>query len=116
MPADAICRFVSGANITRFVDQLRSETRPARQEMLRRLLIEEENRFGATEESLAIVERHISDGAASITRQTEIIAKRRREGVECAVAESALRTSQMIQALFENLRDRVCEARERSQL
>jgi hypothetical protein len=89
---DAIGRFVSDANIARFVDQLRTETTPARQLVLRRLLVEEENRFSATEECLATVDRHISDGAACIVRQTEIVAKLKRNGGECALAEGALRT------------------------
>jgi hypothetical protein len=116
MPTDALGRFVSGANISRFVDQLRIETNHARGQMLRRLLIEEENRFGVTEERLEMVERQIIDGAACIARQTEILATRKRNGDECANAERALQRSKMIQALFENFRDRVCEARERSQL
>jgi hypothetical protein len=114
MPTDAIGRFVSEANIARFVDQLRIETNPARRDMLRRLLIEEEDRFGVTEERLEMVDRHIMDGAACIARQAEVVAKRKRDGVECANVERALQTSKMIQALFEDFRIAVCEG-ERSQ-
>jgi hypothetical protein len=116
MPTDAIGRFVSGSNISRFVDQLRIETNHARRQMLRRLLIEEENRFGVMEERLAMIERHISDGAACIARQTEIVARLKRDGDECATAEGALETSKMIQALFEGFRATHCKLSERVQL
>src|SRR5579871_4404113 len=112
---DAVGRFVSDSNINRFVDQLRAERHPARQDMLRRLLVEEEDRFAATEERLALVERHISEGAARIARQIEIVAKCKRDGAESATAEGVLQTSRMIQALFEKFRAVVCEARERRQ-
>jgi hypothetical protein len=44
---DQVDRFICEDNISRFVDQLRREINPARQETLKDLLIEEENRFGA---------------------------------------------------------------------
>ena len=44
-PMDQVDRFLCDGNISRFSDQLRYETNPARQETLKRLLIEEENRF-----------------------------------------------------------------------
>jgi len=52
---DQIERFISDENIVRFVEQIRTATGPDRQHMLRRLLIEEERRFGATEERLGMV-------------------------------------------------------------
>jgi hypothetical protein len=67
---------------------------------------------GATEECLAVVDRHISDGAASILKQTEIVAKRKRDGDEYALAESFLQTSKMIQAIFEEFRAAVRKSRE----
>ena len=109
---DAIGRFISDENIARFVDQLRIEANPNREEMLKRLLVEEENRFGATEERLGMVERQLSDGAAHIIRQTCIVAKLKCNGGDSAIAERALRASEMIQALFENFRAVICESRE----
>jgi hypothetical protein len=49
-----------------FADQLRWERDPAREEALKRLLIAEEDRFGAlgaTEDRLRMVERKLVDGA-----------------------------------------------------
>jgi hypothetical protein len=43
-------RFVHDGNILCFADQLRWETNSARQETLKRLLFQEENRFGVSEE------------------------------------------------------------------
>src|SRR5271166_999870 len=66
-------RFASDGNISCFADQLRYETIPARQEMLKRLLIAELNLFGATQDRLRMVERKITEGADVIARQRSLL-------------------------------------------
>jgi hypothetical protein len=100
-------------NILCFADQLRWETDPARQDTLKRLLIEEENRFGATEEHLRIVELKLADGAERIARQRRLIAELKCGGGDAASAERLLRTFEMIQELFERFRDQIHRARDR---
>lgn len=100
-------------NILCFADQLRWETDPARQDTLKRLLIEEENRFGATEEHLGIVELKLADGAERIARQRRLIAELKCGGGDAASAERLLRTFEMIQELFERFRDQIHRARDR---
>ena len=66
-----IDRFASDGNISCFADQLRYETVPARQEMLKRLLIEEENLFAATQDRLRMVERKFTEGGYRQTKETD---------------------------------------------
>ena len=106
-------RFESDGNISCFADQLRYEKIPARQEMLKRLLIEEESRFGATEDRLRMVERKLADGAELIVRQQRLIAEMKSNGGDIGNAERTLRTFEMIQDLFERYRALTYERRER---
>ncbi len=106
-------RFVSDGNISCFADQLRYETVPARQEMLKRLLIEEENLFGATQDRLRMVERKITDGAEVIARQRRLIAEIKNNGGDPSGAERMLRTIETIQNLFEGFRALIHDERER---
>jgi hypothetical protein len=94
-------RFASDGNIACFADQLRWETNPVRRERLKRLLIEEENRFGAMESRLAMVERNLRDGAEILVRQKRLIAEVRGKGGDTGRLESTLQTMEMIQDLFE---------------
>jgi hypothetical protein len=94
-------RFASDGNISCFADQLRWETNPVRRERLKRLLIEEENRFGAIESRLAIVERNLREGADILVRQKRLIAEVGAKGGDTGSLESTLRTMEMIQDLFE---------------
>ena len=56
---------------------------PNRQAMLKRLLIAEEDRFGAfgaTEDRLGMIERKLTDGAELIVRQRRRIAETKSKG------------------------------------
>jgi hypothetical protein len=108
---DEVDRPVRHGNILCFADQLRWETDPARQDTLKRLLIEEENRFGAADEHLRIVELRLADGAERIARQRRLIAELKNGAGDAASAERLLRTFEMIQDLFERFRDQVYHAR-----
>jgi len=60
--------FVPLRNIDHFIDQLALEQDPGKQKTLRTLLIEEEDKFGEACERLVLLERHIIDGKARITK------------------------------------------------
>jgi hypothetical protein len=109
---DEVDRPVCHGNILCFADQLRWETDPARQDTLKRLLIEEENRFGAADERLRIAELKLAEGAERIARQRRLIAELKSGGGDAAVAERLLRTFEVIQELFERFRDQNYRARE----
>jgi hypothetical protein len=97
---DEFDRTVCDGNILCFADQLRWERDPARREALKRLLIAEEDRFGATEDRLRMVERKLVDGADLIVRQRRLIADMKSGGTDTSSAERTLRTFEMIQDLF----------------
>jgi len=109
-------RLESDGNISCFADQLRYEKNPARQEMLKRLLIEEETRFGATEDRLRMVERKLTDGAELIVRQRRLIAEMKSNGGDIGSADRSLQTFEMIQDLFERFRAHMYDRRERLRL
>jgi len=106
-------RLESDGNISCFADQLRYETNPAHRETLKRLLLEEESRFGANEDRLRLVERKLTDGAELIVRQRRLIAEMKRDGADIGRADRALRTFEMIQELFERFRAHMDDKRER---
>jgi hypothetical protein len=112
-PMNEVDRFICDGNISRFVDQLRRETNPARRETLKRLLIEEEDRFGAAEERLQMVERNLTDGAALIDRQARLVAELKAGGRDAGAAERMLRTFEMTQELFERCHAQISEAKDR---
>ncbi len=111
-----IDRWESDGNISCFADQLRYETNPARQAALKRLLIEEEGRYGASEDRLRMVERKLTDGAETIVRQRQLIAEMKSDGGDTGSADCLLRTFETIQELFERFRDQMYDERERQRL
>jgi hypothetical protein len=110
---ETVDRFGSDGNISCFADQLRWETAPHRREVLKRLLIQEEDRLGATDERLRMVERKLEEGAELIARQRRLIARLQSSGGDARTAERALDTYEMIQDLFENFRAVLHDAKER---
>jgi hypothetical protein len=107
---DEVDRLTCDGTISHLADQLRWETSPDRQETLKRLLIAEEDRFGATEERLAMVERNLAVGADVIGRQAQIVAKLKNAGGDTGGAEHTLRTLESIQNLFENFRSAIWQS------
>ena len=106
-------RYVIDGNISRFVDRLRAEMDPARQQTLRRLLIAEENRFGATQDCLQTVERHLTEGEERIANQKRLIAATLSNGGDAGVAEQLLRVFESTQDLLQERHAAVHEEMER---
>src|SRR6516165_9300499 len=96
-------RFITDGNISRFVGMLRDETNPSRRDMLRRLLIAEENRFATTSDCLQAVERHLTDGEAIIERQRRLVAEMKGAGGDIGGAERTLQRYESIQDVFYSL-------------
>src|SRR5947209_295136 len=111
-----IDRWESDGNISCFAEQLRYETNPARQDLLKRLLIEEEDRFGASEDRLRMVERNLTRGAECIDRQKRLIAEMKSDGGDPGGAERTLGTFEVIQELFERFLAHMHDQRERLRL
>jgi hypothetical protein len=100
---DDIERFVIDGNVSRFVGMLRDETNPSRQDMLRRLLIAEEKRFGRASDCLESLERHLTDGEAIIARQRGLIAEMKGNGGDVGSAERTLQRYESIQDVLHSL-------------
>jgi hypothetical protein len=96
-------QFVIDGNVSRFVDLLRSETDPRRQDSVKRLLIAEEDKFGRTGFCLQMLERHLTDGAEIIAKQKRLIAQLVDRGDDPYGAELALHRFESIQILFYDL-------------
>jgi hypothetical protein len=109
-------RFVTDANISRFVAMLRNEADPGRQKMLRRLLIEEANRFGTMAERLTMAERYSRDGESHISKLAAIVHEMKGNGLDCTRTERTLQLSMMIQELFEEFRSTLLNGIEQRQL
>jgi hypothetical protein len=109
-PLVEVDHVVSDGNIFHLADQLRWETIPARMETLKRLLIKELSRSGATEDRLHMVERNLANGADVILRQVRLVAKLKNDGVDTGSAERTLRKFEMIQELFVNFRAAIYKA------
>ena len=110
---DATERFVVEGNISRFVDKLRGETDPSRQETLKRLLMAEEDRLAMAEDRLQTVERHLTDGEALIAKQRRLVAAMKGNGGDAGAAERLLRSFEVIQDLLQGFHAAVYEQAER---
>ena len=113
---DEVERYVIDGNISRFVERLRRETNPSRQDMLKRLLIAEEDRLGKAQDRLQTVERHLTDGQALIDDQRRLVAETRNNGGDAGPALRLLRTFESIQDLFQTVHAALHEAIERQDL
>jgi hypothetical protein len=106
---DKLQRFISEQNISRFADQLRRESNAVRRDTLKRLLIEEEDRFGANVEWLHMIERYIAVWTAEIVRQTGVVSELKSNGDDANDAESILQTYVKIKDLFTSYRARISQ-------
>jgi hypothetical protein len=106
----------SGGSIALLAAQIRATTERAHQDALKRQLLEEEERFGAREERLAMVENHLTEGAAHIATLRRIIAEKKAAGENCAHTELSLENCLGLQQLFEDFRSSIDETRQRGEL
>ena len=64
-------KFVHEQNLTHYLMLLETESDPPRREILRRLLVEEEDQYGSLLERLDRAERAIARGEARLTEQRD---------------------------------------------
>jgi hypothetical protein len=100
---DEVVRFVTEQNINRFTDQLYNETDPQKQEVLRNLLLEEENRFGFYSGQLEITQRHLFEVNSRINRQKQLITKMETNGHDIGQANQFLFLLVEMRTLFDEL-------------
>ena len=107
-------RFIAQENIKHLRNRLWSESDAGMRASLQKLLVEEEDKFGACVEQLADIERHIDDGHRRIERQRLLVASMERDGhAGLSLATSILETMIDTQGLHERYRVRVLAAVER---
>ncbi len=93
-------RFAHDQNVSRFVDRLRHEADGGRREVLRQLLIEEEERLGALYARLGAVDMQLADCAARIAQQRARIAELTQLSADTDEATRLLRNLEDIQTIF----------------
>jgi hypothetical protein len=107
-------RFIARENIKHLRNRLWSESDAGMRVGLQKLLVEEEDKFGACAEQLAELDRHIDDGQQRIARQRVLVATMQRDGsAGHALASSILDTMIDTQGLHERYRVQVLAAVER---
>jgi hypothetical protein len=98
---DNTAQFIFDLNVTRFVERLRSEYDSDMRGILKKLLIEEEDRFAQSVERLNNVVRYIDGGNRRIASQKSLIRRLKDNGHDTRLAEITLTNLAEIQTLFE---------------
>jgi hypothetical protein len=108
-------RFIAQENIKHLRNRLWAEGEPAQRSSLQKLLVEEEDKFGASVELLADLDRHIDDGNHRIARQRVLVATMQRDGnAGLGLASTILATMIDTQSLHERYRVQVLAAVEKN--
>ena len=98
---DDLAQYVFDLNVKRFVERLRSEDDPDTRASVRRLLVEEVDKFCQKRERLIQLQRHIGENSRRIASQEALILRLRSNGQDLKLAQIALRNLVEIQTLFE---------------
>ena len=92
---------IAGHYVIRCRAQLNNETDPAKRIALRRLLVEEKDRLGATFELLAEVQQVIIDCKQRIAELGYLVRHMKIDGRDASVVEGWLETQKDLRALHE---------------
>lgn len=84
-------RVATKRNINTFHCRLLFEEDPQARDVLSTLLVEEENRFGKTQEHLLLIKRKIALGKILIEKQKKIVSDFIRFGADATVARTTLK-------------------------
>jgi septation ring formation regulator EzrA len=102
---NATDKFVSERNVARCRERLECETDPSVRQTIIRLLVDEEDKLGATLEQLANVNRHIKRCRDLIAQQGARIAEMQSKGHDIVRAHALLETFAASLAVHEEHRD-----------
>ena len=111
-----LAEWIAVQNVTRFTDQLRSESDPFRRQRLQTLLIEEEDRLASNYEQLAKFEDEIAKSEERINFQRARVAAMESAERDTTAARSVLENLVQIQAIYKQHRQRIVETIGRSAL
>jgi hypothetical protein len=98
---DDLAQYVFDLNVKRFVERLRSEDDPDMRASVRKVLVEEVDKFCQKRERLIQLQRHIGENSHRIASQEAFILRPRSNGQDLKLAQIALRNLVEIQTLFE---------------
>ena len=93
-------RVATKRNINTFHCRLLFEEDPQARDILSTLLVEEENRFGRTQEHLLLIKRKIALGKILIEKQKKIVSDFLRVGNDATLAKRTLRNFMETQKLL----------------
>lgn len=103
-------RFVQSSNMSRFASRLEIEQDEKQRDLIRRLLLEEEQRYGLRAEQLDMADERIGRAKQLIRRQQELIVRFAASGQDTSEADKLLNRLGDLLALFEHYRLQVLEA------
>jgi hypothetical protein len=107
-------RFVHDQNLTRYLDQLQCETDSAKRGQLRRLLVEEIDRFGAHSDRLNETDRLAARCMARLDEQRTRVARLRADGHDAESSESLLANLSQTLEVIEGHRQTILDQLDRS--
>ena len=93
-------QIVQTQNIRMISEELCDEVVPAKRRRLKRLLIEEENRFGFFSWQFDLAQRHIVDFNTLVEKQRALIAQMKAEGADITLASKSLKNLLVARDLF----------------
>lgn len=106
--------FVGEQNISRFVDEFQTAHDANTRYTLKKLLLEEENKFAFNSEQLVRIQQRINECKARIDLQERLIHKARIKGHNAAATERVLHNLVELQEIFWSHHQVVLEAVNRS--
>jgi hypothetical protein len=113
---DGTFTYVTKQNVSRFRELLSSESDTSRAADLVKLLIEEEDKLGASSERLEDIDQEIAKGDKRIAWQRTLVAAMERDGRDAAVAKALLENLTQIQAMYQQYRQALLAAIDRNRL
>jgi hypothetical protein len=99
--------YVARANIRHFCDRLEMETDPTARSLLRRLLVQEEDKLGHNSEALGEIENHIARAKDHVNRQQALVASSERDGHNATQVLVLLNAYSEILLAYEKQREKI---------
>jgi hypothetical protein len=109
-------KFVARENIRHFRDRLETETDPNTRTLLRRLLVQEEDKLGHNSEALREIEDHIARAKEHVNRQQTLVASIESDGHDAKHALMLLNNYSEILLAYQNQREKISIKLEQSRL
>lgn len=112
----AMDKFVARENIRHFRDRLEVETDPTSRLLLRKLLLQEEDKLGHDSEALREIENHIARVKEHVSRQQAAITSTERAGQDATHALVLLSNYSEVLLAYESQREKILIRLEQSRL